>query len=115
MTIKKNGRKVGHPFYGSGKWKSVRKAYLESKHWICEKCGCPANFVHHKDELKEEDYFVNYEKCYGFANLMALCRDCHDRMPGHFLSHIGKQAIADGYEVDMKTGEVRATPQGGGG
>lgn len=114
MTVKnKHGRKVGHPFYGSGKWKSCRLKYLEYKHWICEKCGRPANFVHHKDELKEEDYFVNYEKCYGFANLMALCRDCHDRMPGHFLSHVGKQAIADGYEVDMKTGDIRPIPPRG--
>ena len=107
MTVKnKYGRKVGHPFYGTAKWKKTRSTYLETQHWICEKCGRPANFVHHIQELKEEDYFVNYEKCYGFSNLMALCRDCHDRMPGHFLGNVGKQAIADGFKVDMKTGEV---------
>lgn len=100
------GRKVGHPFYGSSKWKKVRLEYLNTQHHICEKCGRPANFVHHKDELKDEDYFVNYEKCYGFSNLMALCRDCHDTMPGHFRANQGKQAIADGYKVDMITGEV---------
>ena len=108
MTVKnKQGRKVGHPFYGSAKWKKVRATYLETKHWICEKCGRPANVVHHIEHLTEKDYFVNYDKCYGFDNLMALCRECHDRMPDHFLARIGKQNIADGYEVDMVTGEVR--------
>ena len=101
-----NGNKVGHPFYNSAKWRKVRSSYLETKHWICEKCGRPAGFVHHIDELKESDYFENYEKCYGFANLMALCRDCHDRMPNHFLGHLGRQAIADGFKVDMKTGDI---------
>ena len=45
------GRKVGHPFYGSGKWKKTRESYLNTKHWICEKCGRPANYVHHIKEL----------------------------------------------------------------
>ena len=98
--------KVGHPFYGSAKWKKTRAAYLETVHHICEKCGAPANQVHHKDPLTEEDYFVNYEKCYGFANLQALCRKCHNRMEGHFLYGREKQQIADGYIVDMVTGEI---------
>ena len=98
--------KKAHPFYGSGKWKRVRKEYLKTVHGICEKCGRPAEQVHHRDPLKEEDYFVNYEKCYGFANLQALCRDCHNAMPGHWGGNKSKQAIADGYEVDMITGEI---------
>ena len=98
--------KVAHPFYGTAKWKQVRKQYLATVHYICEECGRPAEQVHHKDELKEEDYFVNYEKCYGFDNLIALCRHCHNRKPGHFLAHLNKQAVADGYKVDMVTGEI---------
>ena len=103
-------RKVAHPFYGSAKWKTRRLKYLETVHFICEECGRPAEQVHHKDPLKEEDYFVNYEKCYGFANLIALCRNCHNRKPGHFLAHAGKQAIAEGYRVNMITGDIEAIP-----
>ena len=99
-------KKVAHPFYSSAKWKKTRLTFLETKHWICEQCGRPANYVHHKDELKEKDYFVNYEKCYGFDNLMALCHDCHNHMPGHFIGNNGGQAIADGFRIDMVTGEI---------
>lgn len=104
------GRKVAHPFYSSGKWLSVRDAYLRTVHYMCEKCGKPAQQVHHREPLKDEDYYVNYEKCYGFKNLQALCRHCHNRMPGHFLSKTGKQLIADGYRVNMITGEIEVIP-----
>lgn len=105
--------KIAHPFYGSAKWKKVRREYLKTKHYICEICGKPAEQVHHIDPLREEDYYVNYEKCYGFDNLMALCRDCHNKQPGHFLDRLNKQAIADGYRVDMTTGEIIADPPHG--
>lgn len=104
------GRKVGHPFYSSGKWRTVRDAYMRTVHWVCEECGAPAEQVHHRDELKDEDYFVNYDKCYGFANLIALCRDCHNKKPGHFLYGKGKQLVADGYQVNMQTGELEVVP-----
>lgn len=104
------GRKVGHPFYSSGKWMSTRDAYLRTIHYICEKCGRPAEQVHHKDPLKDEDYYVNYEKCYGFANLEALCRDCHNKQPGHFLERKCSQAIAEGYRVNMETGDIELIP-----
>lgn len=108
MYIK--GKKVGHPFYGRGKWRSVRDAYLRTVHYVCELCGKPAEQVHHKEPLKEGDYFVNYEKCYGFDNLQALCRDCHNKMDGHFLAGKGKQLVADGYHVNMITGELEVMP-----
>ena len=104
------GRKKAHPFYSYGKWLAVRDAYLHSKHYVCELCGQPAKYVHHKDPLQDEDYFVNYEKCYGFANLQALCMDCHNRQPGHFLDGKGKQLVADGYRVNMITGELEVIP-----
>ena len=105
-------KKVGHPFYNSSKWRKVRLDYLNTVHHICELCGKPAQQVHHIDPLTDKDYYLNYEKCYGFANLQALCRDCHNHMDKHFLSGKGKQAIAEGYSVDMVTGEVLASPRG---
>ena len=108
MYIK--GKKVGHPFYGCAKWKRVRAEYLRTVHHVCELCGRPAEQVHHRDPLKDEDYFVNYEKCYGFDNLQALCRDCHNSMDGHFLSGKNGQLVADGYRVNMTTGELEIYP-----
>ena len=106
MYTKGNGRKVAHPFYSSAKWKVIRLKYLETVHFMCELCGRPAEQVHHKEPLEDGDYFVNYEKCYGFKNLQALCRECHNRMDGHFLYNKGKQLVADGYRVNMQTGEL---------
>ena len=65
-------RKVAHPFYSSAKWKTRRLKYLETVHFVCELCGRPAEQVHHKDPLKEEDYFVNYEKPLHTINANAL-------------------------------------------
>lgn len=101
--------KKGHPFYGTAKWKRVRAEYLHTVHYVCELCGRPAEQVHHKEPLKEGDYFVNFEKCYGFANLQALCRKCHNKMEGHFLFGKGRQLVADGYRVNMITGELEVT------
>ena len=70
-------KKEGHPFYESARWRRVRLEYLSTVHFMCEDCGKPAQQVHHIDPLLEEDYFVNFEKCYGFKNLRALCRYCH--------------------------------------
>lgn len=105
MNITKIGEdgkvlKVAHPFYGSAKWKACREAYKRKKHYICELCGRPADVVHHKNELGEGDYFVNPEKCYGEENLMCLCHNCHNKI------HHSKQAIEEGYSVDMATGEI---------
>lgn len=110
MRVISRERKKGHPFYSSGKWRSVRESYLKKVHWICEECGRPASQVHHKEELTENDYFVNYEKCYGFENLKALCLDCHNKQPGHFAGHSNRQAIAEGYKVNMETGEIEIIP-----
>lgn len=96
--------KVRHPFYGTSKWKQCREAYMRSVHYICERCGNPANVVHHKDPLKGNDYWDNPKKCFGRENLIALCHNCHNTI------HHGKQAIADGYEIDMLTGEIKTTP-----
>ena len=32
-------KKVAHPFYGTAKWKKIRKQYLDTVHYICEECG----------------------------------------------------------------------------
>ena len=105
-------RKIAHPFYSSAKWKLRRLQYLKKIHFICETPGCdrPATHVHHKDPLKDEDYFVNYEKCYGDDNLEGLCTYCHNRKPFHFLDGKGKQLVADGYRVNMVTGELEVVP-----
>lgn len=35
------------PFYDSKEWRKTREAYLQSQHYICERCGGAASVVHH--------------------------------------------------------------------
>ena len=64
-------------FYNSAKWRKVSAAYMASKHYICERCGKPAQICHHKKWL--DDRNVNDpETALSFDNLEALCMDCHN-------------------------------------
>ena len=96
--------KETHPFYLSVKWRQCRKMYMRMRHYVCERCGKPADVVHHKDPLRGVDYYDNPDKCFGLWNLLCLCHNCHNEI------HKSKQSIADGYKVDMVTGEIEAVP-----
>lgn len=98
--------KKAHPFYGTQRWKHCREAYARSKHYVCEKCGKPADVVHHIQPLTGTDYWDNPEKCFGADNLMCLCHTCHNNI------HHSHQQIADGYTVNMVTGEIEVSPPG---
>lgn len=81
---KKNGalflfmaRDFAKSFYNSSSWKRVRLIYLQSKHYICERCGSPnARQVHHKEYLTEEN-INNNNIALNFDNLECLCDICH--------------------------------------
>ena len=65
-------------FYHSSAWKKSRLSYLESVHYICERCGAPAKVVHHRHYLNEDnlsDPLITLDH----SNLEALCQDCHNR------------------------------------
>lgn len=68
-------------FYATNAWKKTRNAYLRSVGGLCERClksGIirAAEFVHHKEHLSA-DNVDDPTVTLGYANLEALCRDCH--------------------------------------
>lgn len=65
-------------FYLSASWQQVRKSYLMSQDYICERCGNPAKVVHHKKYLTEKTINIP-EMSLGHDNLEALCQDCHNK------------------------------------
>lgn len=70
-------REFSKKFYNSSAWKQVRLNYLQSKHYICERCGRPnAKQVHHKKYLTEEN-INNTDITLSFDNLECLCDICH--------------------------------------
>ncbi len=69
-------RDFAEKLYKSKKWQDTRQAYMESKNWICERCGKPAEICHHKKYLTPanvNDPSITFEQ----NNLEALCRKCH--------------------------------------
>lgn len=65
-------------FYLSKEWKQVSKAYMMSRHYICERCGKPAVICHHKRYLNGVNVH-DPEVALNFANLEALCQECHNQ------------------------------------
>ena len=66
-------------FYNSKAWKNARKAYIELKFGICERCGTAnAKQVHHKVWLNETN-INNPEISLDFKNFELLCDLCHQK------------------------------------
>lgn len=89
-------------FYDTKQWKKCRKGFMESKHYICERCGGTAKIVHHKkhitgNNVNDMDITLNWD------NLQALCIKCHN------IIHGKGGAIADGVSFD-KNGNLIYSP-----
>jgi len=67
--------------YNSTQWINTRKAYYESQHGLCERCGNAGELVHHRIYLTAEN-INNPEIVYGWDNLELLCRNCHAQEHG---------------------------------
>jgi 5-methylcytosine-specific restriction endonuclease McrA len=93
-------KRAGQKVYDSRKWRRVRKAYLESKHYICERCGQPATIVHHKKYLTDSNV-ENADIAYNIENLEALCLACHNLEHEHF-QEIGAVFSSSGDVVNAR-------------
>lgn len=80
-------------FYTSKAWRDTQKAYMQSKHYVCERCGRPAFIVHHKTyitpaNINDPNITLNWD------NLEALCQTCHQH------EHFTSRATAEGLRFD---------------
>lgn len=71
------------PFYDSKEWKNVRKMKMLEANYRCEKCGNVAEEVHHIIVLNESN-ITNPMITLNVKNLIALCKDCHNKEHGRF-------------------------------
>lgn len=70
-------------FYNSDAWRTTREAFLSSKDFLCERCSTKDNPVaakiaHHREYLTPEN-IGNPAVTLAWANLEALCQDCHNK------------------------------------
>lgn len=87
-------------FYASKAWRDTQKAYMQSKHYVCERCGKPAVIVHHKTYITPTN-INNPEITLNWNNLEALCQDCHNK------EHMEKPVTAQGLIFDDKGNLVK--------
>ncbi len=62
--------------YKSKAWRECRRGFLQSKHFICERCEGAASIAHHKVYLTPEN-INDQEITLNWDLLEALCLDCH--------------------------------------
>lgn len=87
-------REFSKPFYNSARWKKTRKSYMNSIHWLCERCKCnTATQVHHKVYLTPQNIH-DHTIALGFNNLEGLCDTCHAK------EHNPASSTADGVRFD---------------
>lgn len=63
-------------FYKGRAWIKCRDGYMQSQHYVCERCGELAEICHHKiyispENIHDPNITLNWD------NLEALCRTCH--------------------------------------
>lgn len=92
-------------FYNSKEWAKVRAFVLMRDNYKCQKCGRPAQEVHHKEHLNPANIW-DIKVTLNPANLISLCKEDHfkeheaDNRKGR---HCG--ACAEGYHFD-ETGQL---------
>ena len=94
-------------FYGSAQWKKCRKAYIQYRRGMCERCLgkgiiTMGTEVHHKirltpDNVNDASVSLNWD------NLELLCKQCHDE--AHHKSPrytTGPDGRVTGNDVDLR-------------
>ena len=70
-------RKERIKIYNSQRWRRIRIAKLMETP-LCEKCGSPAEDVHHiVSFMTTDDPMRRKFLAYDFSNLQSLCKQCH--------------------------------------
>ena len=87
-------------FYKSKEWAKTRQYVLMRDKYKCQRCGKPAQEVHHKKHLTPDNIWdpwiaLNPE------NLVSLCKDCH------FKQHEEDKAAGKKRYEKAKNGDCR--------
>ncbi|KSU86562.1 HNH endonuclease [Priestia veravalensis] len=80
-------------FYTSKEWIKCRTGFMQSKNYICERCGGVANICHHKTYITPENIH-DPNITLNWRNLEACCQACHN------LEHHSGGICADGLVFD---------------
>lgn len=77
-------KEYARAFYHSKAWRDVSRLYMQSKHYVCERCGGVGEICHHKTYITPANV-NNPAITLNMENLECLCQDCHNKE--HSLRH----------------------------
>ncbi|KMJ56446.1 HNH endonuclease [Bacillus sp. LL01] len=80
-------------FYTSKEWISCRIGFMQSKNYVCERCGGIATICHHKEYITP-DNISDPTITLNWMNLEALCQTCHN------LEHHRSNVCMEGLSFD---------------
>ena len=75
-------------FYYSKHWGKVSRLYMQSRNYVCERCGGVGEICHHRQHLTA-DTVQDLSLSLDFNNLECLCMTCHNR------EHFGGAEVSD--------------------
>lgn len=76
---------------------------MQSKHYICERCGNTAVICHHKTYISPKN-INNPQITLNWSNLEALCQDCHNK------EHNTTSPTIEGTTFDENGNLIKVTP-----
>ncbi|MEC2868909.1 HNH endonuclease [Bacillus bombysepticus] len=82
-------------FYNSATWRKCKDGFMQSKHYLCERCGDIAVICHHKRYITPQN-INNPNITLNWDNLEALCQTCHNQ------EHHSSEICANGLAFDSK-------------
>lgn len=65
-------------FYKSKAWRKISTLYMNSKNYVCERCGGVATICHHKKYITPWN-IINPDITLNMNNLESLCQECHNQ------------------------------------
>src|SRR5699024_3635872 len=63
--------------YTSAAWIKCRTGYMQSQHYVCERCGGIGEICHHKTYITPENIHDPYITL-NWDNLECVCQHCHN-------------------------------------
>lgn len=88
-------------FYTGSAWDKCKRGYMQSQHYICERCGDMAIICHHKEYITPENIH-DPNITLNWDNLEALCQTCHSQ------EHHSKGITRNGLAFDSKGNLVQS-------
>lgn len=89
-------------FYKGRQWQKVSRLYMQSRSYVCERCGGVASICHHKTYITPgniNDPGITLDP----DNLECLCQDCHNKE--HKAKHSRVLFDSDGNVSGVKEGK----------